>query len=91
MATYSSLCSSCVTYGTLCHAIGHQVLPNPPVIPHSPVDYLQVFKPILYFPPSPAQSDSRLAPPTLSFYRERYGFEREFFTLRRFLPYTPYT
>ena len=29
MATYPSLCSTCVTYGTLCHARGHQVLPNP--------------------------------------------------------------
>ena len=29
MATYPSLCSPCVTYGTLCHAIGHKVLPNP--------------------------------------------------------------
>ena len=27
--TYPSLCSPCVTYGTLCHAIGHQVLPHP--------------------------------------------------------------
>ena len=29
MATYPLLCCPCVTYGTLCHAIGHQVLPNP--------------------------------------------------------------
>ena len=29
MATYPSLCSPCVTYGTLCHAIGHQMLPTP--------------------------------------------------------------
>ena len=27
MVTYPSLCSLCVTYRTLCHAIGHQVLP----------------------------------------------------------------
>ena len=26
MITYPSLCSTCVTYGTSCHAIGHQVL-----------------------------------------------------------------
>ena len=26
--TYHLLCSSCVTYGTLCHAIGHQVFPT---------------------------------------------------------------
>ena len=29
MATYPSLCSTCVTYGTPCHARGHQVLPHP--------------------------------------------------------------
>ena len=29
MVTYPSLCSTCVTYGTLCHARGHQVLPAP--------------------------------------------------------------
>ena len=35
MVTYPSLCSPCVTYGTLCHTIGHQVLPTPvSVIPH---------------------------------------------------------
>ena len=33
-----------------------------PVIPHSLVDYRQVFKPILYVQPSPAQSDLRLYP-----------------------------
>ena len=33
--TYPSLCSPCVTYGTLCHAIGHQVLSTlASVIPH---------------------------------------------------------
>ena len=38
-------------------------LPNPfSVIPHSSVDYRQVFRPILYFQPSPSQSDSRLYP-----------------------------
>ena len=67
MATYPSLCSPCVTYGTLCHTIGHQVLPTHLVIPHPPVDYRRVFTPILYFQPSPAQSDSRLTPTTLFF------------------------
>ena len=69
MVTYPSLCSTCVTYGTLCHAIGHQVLPTPAsVIPHPSVNYRQVFRPILYFQPSPSQSDSRLYPihPTLT-------------------------
>ena len=28
--TYHSLCSTCVTYRTPCHAIGHQVLPTHP-------------------------------------------------------------
>ena len=52
-----------VTYGTLCHARGHShFFPTPLVIPHSPVDYRQIFKPILYFHPNPAQSDSRLYP-----------------------------
>ena len=30
MVTHPSLCSPYVTYGTLCHAIGHQVLPTHP-------------------------------------------------------------
>ena len=29
--TYDLLCSTCVTYGTLCHAIVHQVLPIQPL------------------------------------------------------------
>ena len=81
MVTYPSLCSPTVTYGILCHAIGHQVLPTPQVlpipqvlptpasvIPHPSVNYCQVFRPILYFQPSQSQSDSRLYPihPTLT-------------------------
>ena len=31
MVTYPSLCSTCVTYRTSCHAIGHQVLPTQPL------------------------------------------------------------
>ena len=31
LVTYPSLCSICVTYRTLCHAIGHQVLPTQPL------------------------------------------------------------
>ena len=30
LVTYNSLCSTCVTYGTLCNAIGHQLLPTLP-------------------------------------------------------------
>ena len=63
MVTYPSLWSPCVTYGTLCHVIGHQVLStSASVIPHPSVNYCQVFRPILYFQPSPSQSDSRLYP-----------------------------
>ena len=47
LATYSSLGSACVTYGTSCHGRGHQ-----------------------HFPPN--------------LYRECYGFQRAFFTLRHF-------
>ena len=32
LVTYPSLCSTCVTYRTLCHAIGHQVLPPNPYL-----------------------------------------------------------
>ena len=53
MVTYPSLYSTCVTYGTRCHAIGHQVLPTPAsVIPHPSLNYRQVFRPILYFQPT---------------------------------------
>ena len=31
MVTYPSFCSTCVTYETLCHAIGHRVLPTQPL------------------------------------------------------------
>ena len=57
------------------------------IIPHPSVDYRQVFRPILYFPPSPSQSDSRhfhFSTIPLSSYRERYGFEWAFFTLSSF-------
>ena len=62
------------------------------IMPHPSVDYRQVFRPILYFQPSPSQSDSRhfhFSTIPLSSYRERYGFEWAFFTHRRFLPYAP--
>ena len=52
----------------------------------SSVDYCQVFRPILYFQPSPSQSDSRhfyFSTIPLSSYRECYGFEWAFFTHRR--------
>ena len=62
------------------------------IIPYPSVDYRQVFTSILYFQPSPSQSDSRyfhFSTIPLSSYRERYGFEWAFFTHRCFLPYTP--
>ena len=62
------------------------------IIPHPSVDYRHVFRPILYFQPSPSQSDLRhfhFSTIPLSSYRERYGFEWAFFTHRRFLPYAP--
>ena len=31
LVTYPSLCSTCETYRTLCHAIGHHVLPTQPL------------------------------------------------------------
>ena len=32
LATYSSLCSTCVTYGMPCHTIIHQTLPTHPLL-----------------------------------------------------------
>ena len=52
------------------------------IIPHPSVDYRQVFRPILYFQPSPSQSDWRhfhFSTIPLSSHRERYGFELAFF------------
>ena len=60
------------------------------IIPHPSVDYCQVFRPILYFQPSPSQSSSwhfHFSTIPLSSYCERYGFEWAFFTHRRFLSY----
>ena len=62
------------------------------VIPHPSVDYRRVFTPILYFQPSPSQSDSRhlhFSTIPLSSCRERYGLEWTFFTHRCFLPCAP--
>ena len=66
------------------------------IIPLPPKDYLQVFRSILYFQPSPSQSNSRhfhFSTIPLSSYRERYGFEwaffypQAFFTLHSFLTF----
>ena len=68
-----------MTYRTLCHAVGHQVLPTHPVIPHPPVDYHQFFRPILYFQLSPAQGDSRLIPHHPFFTARAYLGKRRIF------------
>ena len=55
-------------------------------------ELLPGFRPILYFQPSPPQSDSRhfhFSTIALSSYRDGYGFELAFFTHRHFLPYAP--
>ena len=65
------------------------------VIPNPSLHDRRIFTLILYFRPSPLQSDSQHIHFNLSeiffsqFYRERYGFELVFFTHRRFLPYAP--
>ena len=62
------------------------------IIPHPFVDYRLVFRPILYFQPSPLQSDSQhfhFTTIPLSSYPEHYGFEWTLFTHRHFLAYAP--
>ena len=44
LVTYFSLCSTCVTYGTPCHIIGHQPLPTQPCY-RKYYFYSQVFLP----------------------------------------------
>ena len=67
------------------------------VIPRPSIDYRQVFRPILYFQPSPLQSDSQhfhfqLFWDLLSqFYCERYGFERVFFYQQVFFTLSSFT
>ena len=39
LVTYPSLCSTCVTYRTPCHVIGHQVLPTQPLLPREAEDF----------------------------------------------------
>ena len=39
LVTYPSLCSTCVTYRTPCHAIGHHVLPTQPLFPREVEDF----------------------------------------------------
>ena len=50
LVTYPSLCSTCVTYKTLCHAIGHQVLPTQP-LPREVEDFPRGDKRFKYVPP----------------------------------------
>ena len=88
MWCWSSFCCCC--YSSFVDVFHSHFLFD--IIPHPSVDYRQVFRPILYFQPSPSQSDSRhfhFSTIPLSSYRERYGFEWAFFTHRPFLPYAP--
>ena len=50
LVTYPSLCSTCVTYRTLCHAIGHQVLPTQP-LPSKVEDFPRGDKYLKHMPP----------------------------------------
>ena len=84
---WSSFCCCCSSFVVFLYS--HFLFD---IIPHPSVDYHQVFRPILYFQPSPWQSDSRhfhYSTIPLSSYRKCYGFEWVFFTHRCFLPYTP--
>ena len=48
--TYPSLCSTCMTYRMLCHAIGHQVLPTQP-LPREVEDFPRVDRYFKHVPP----------------------------------------
>ena len=50
LVTYPSLCSTCVTYRMLCHATGHQVLPNQP-LPKEVEDFPRGDKYFKHMPP----------------------------------------
>ena len=50
LVTYPSLCSTCVTYRTLYHAIGHQVLPTQP-LPREVEDFRMDDKHFKHVPP----------------------------------------
>ena len=52
---WSSFCCCC--YSSFVDVLHSHFLFD--IIPHPSVDYRQVFRPILYFQPSPSQSDSR--------------------------------
>ena len=57
------------------------------ILPQPSVNYRHIFRTILYFQPSLSQGHSRhfhFSTIPLPSYRERYGFERTFFTHRRF-------
>ena len=50
ISPYPSLCSTCVTYRTPCHAIGHQVLPTQP-LPREAEDFPRGDKHFKHVPP----------------------------------------
>ena len=60
------------------------------IIPHPSVDYHRVFKPILYFQPSPWQGDSRHFHLNLSeIFSGHFFTHRQFFTLHSFINILP--
>ena len=71
MVTYPSLCSTWWLTGHYATPEVTTCFPPNPVIPHSSVDYHQVFKPILYFQSGPSQSDLRLYPTPLYLGKQR--------------------
>ena len=50
LVTYPLLCSTCVTYRTPCHAIGHQVLPTQ-ALPREAEDFPRGDKDFKHVPP----------------------------------------
>ena len=50
LVTYPSLCSTCLTYRALCHAIGHQVFPTQP-LPREVEDFPRGDKYFKHVPP----------------------------------------
>ena len=88
LSCWSSFCYCC--YSSFINVFHSHFLFD--IILHPSLDCRQVFRPILYFQPSPSQSDLwhfHFSTIRLSSYRELYGFEWAFFTHRRFLPYAP--
>ena len=76
MATYSSLCSTCVTYGMPCHARGHQVLLHPPCHPSLSRGLSPVFYTHFILSAQPSTEWFTTYPTTLFLPREAEDFPR---------------